>query len=176
MKIDTSLPLKGAASPEQRYSRERADAVPSDDAGTRRQRGGYRPEWVRSLYRALRGRGGNAGDPYLPAGAKPIFTLSDLNNFSRLRNEAVIRGLCANAYLGDHISLCRVLGRYSMYVDTRDIGFSSHMLLSGFWEMWVTEAIVARVKPGMRVVDCGANLGYFSLIMADLAGPAGHLH
>lgn len=106
---------------------------------------------------------------------KSLFDLHALGKAPRDHNEALIRGLCTNAYLGDHISVCRVLGRYSMFVDTRDIGFSTHMLLSGYWEMWVTEAFVARVKPGMRVVDCGANLGYFTLIMADLVGPHGHV-
>lgn len=87
-------------------------------------------------------------------------------------NEAAIRAACYNAYLGDGTSLCRVLGRYRMFVDTTDIGFSSHMLADGYWEMWVTEALVERVKPGMVCVDIGANLGYFTLLMGDLAGPA----
>lgn len=94
---------------------------------------------------------------------------------TRARNEAFIRGACVNAYLGDHGSLCRILARYSMFVDTTDLGFSSHMLLSGYWEMWVTEAIVARIRPGMHAVDVGANLGYFTLIMADLVGPTGRV-
>ena len=47
--------------------------------------------------------------------------------------------------------------------------------MSGYWEMWVTEAVIRRVKPGMKVIDCGANLGYFSLLMADLIGPEGRL-
>ena len=106
---------------------------------------------------------------------KPLFDIASLQPGSRGRNQAIIRGLCDNAYLGDNSSLCRVLGRYSMFVDTTDLGFSSHMLLSGYWEMWVTEAFVTRVRPGMHVVDCGANLGYFTLIMADLVGETGHV-
>lgn len=111
----------------------------------------------------------------LPATPKGVLNLGDLLKKSRYQNESVIRALCSNAYLGDYTSLSRVLGRYNMFVDTRDIGFSSHMLLSGYWEMWVTEALVQRVHSGMRVVDCGANLGYFSLLMADLIGSTGHL-
>lgn len=175
MKIDTSPALKGAGLPEHQRNREAAGATAAGHVNGATPPDRYWPQWVRSLYRALRGLSHHSADSRLPAGAHPIFTLSDLGHFPRVRNEAVIRGLCANAYLGENTSLCRVLGRYSMFVDTRDVGFSSHMLLSGFWEMWVTEAIVPRVKPGMRVVDCGANLGYFSLIMADLVGPAGHL-
>jgi FkbM family methyltransferase len=91
-------------------------------------------------------------------------------------NEAEIRALCASAYLGDHWALCRVLGRYKMFVDTRDIGLSSHLMLDGYWEMWLSEELVECIRPGMTVVDVGANLGYFTLIMADRVGPEGSVH
>lgn len=105
-----------------------------------------------------------------------LFHLDHLVTQSRQRNEAVIRQLCANAYLGEGRSLCRVLGRYKMVVDTTDVGLSSHLLLDGYWEMWLTEFLAQIVKPGMKVVDVGANLGYFSLLMADLVGPLGQVH
>ncbi|WP_223176246.1 FkbM family methyltransferase [Sphingobium xenophagum] len=105
-----------------------------------------------------------------------LFHLDHLRSHPRQRNEAVIRQLCANAYLGEGRSLCRVLGRYKMIVDTSDVGLSSHLLLDGYWEMWLTELLVDLVKPGMKVVDVGANLGYFSLLMADLVGPEGQVH
>jgi FkbM family methyltransferase len=125
----------------------------------------------RSLWRAL----ARQFAPQFPSGSQRLFDIRELARTERERNEAVIRGLCSNAYLGNNTALCRVLGRYSMFVDTNDLGFSSHMLLSGFWEMWVTETMVARVRPGMHVVDCGANLGYFTLVMSDLVGAAGHV-
>ena len=87
-----------------------------------------------------------------------------------------MRGLCQTVYLGDHEALCRVLGRYKMYVDTRDVGLSSHLMLEGFWEMWVTHVIAPLVREGSVVADVGANLGYYSLILADLVGPKGHVH
>lgn len=105
-----------------------------------------------------------------------LFHLDHLRTHGRQRNEAVIRRLCANAYLGGGRSLCRVLGRYKMIVDTNDVGLSSHLLLDGYWEMWLTELLATLVRPGMTVVDVGANLGYFSLLMADLVGPGGQVH
>ncbi len=110
-----------------------------------------------------------------PGGAR-LFHLDHLVTQSRQRNEAVIRQLCANAYLGEGRSLCRVLGRYKMVVDTTDVGLSSHLLLDGYWEMWLTELLAQIVKPGMKAIDVGANLGYFSLLMADLVGPSGQVH
>lgn len=105
-----------------------------------------------------------------------LFHLDHLQTHPRQRNEAVIRQLCASAYLGNGRSLCRVLGRYKMIVDTNDVGLSSHLLLDGYWEMWLTELLNTLIQPGMKVVDVGANLGYFSLLMADLVGPMGHVH
>ena len=83
-------------------------------------------------------------------------------------HEAEVRALCQTAYLGDHEALCRVLGRYKIYVDTRDIGIASHLMLEGYWEMWVTQAMMRMVRRGSVVADIGANLGYFTLLLADL--------
>jgi len=103
--------------------------------------------------------------PLLPAGLmKPS---------GRQFSEAAIRARAHTAYLGDHTALCRILGRYKLYADTRDIGLASHLMLDGYWEMWVTEAITELVSPGMHVADIGANLGYYSLLLADLIGPTG---
>jgi len=93
----------------------------------------------------------------------------------RAENEAEIRALCRSNYLGDHASLCRVLGRYKMFVDTQDIGIASHLMMDGFWEMWVTEAMLRSVRRGSVVIDVGANLGYFTLLLADLTGPEGRV-
>ena len=114
--------------------------------------------------------------PSLPTSALRPFDLLDLNRRSRPDNEAVIRALCQNAYIGGGSSLCRVLGRYKMVVDSADFGFSAHLMLDGFWEMWLTELIARTVKPGMTVIDVGANLGYFTLLMAELCGDTGKVH
>lgn len=95
---------------------------------------------------------------------------------SRYRNEAAIRHACHTAYLGDHTALCRILARYKMFVDTRDVGLATHLMLEGYWEMWVTEVIISLMREGMVAADIGANLGYFTLLMADLAGPSGRVH
>lgn len=95
---------------------------------------------------------------------------------SRYRSEAAIRRACHTAYLGDHTALCRILARYKTFVDTRDVGLATHLMLEGYWEMWVTETIISLMREGMVAADIGANIGYFTLLMADLAGPSGRVH
>jgi FkbM family methyltransferase len=88
-------------------------------------------------------------------------------------NEAAIRASCRSTYLGDGVAVCRVLGRYPLFVDTRDVGLSTLLLVDGFWEMWVTEAMLRLVRPGMTAIDVGANVGYFTMLMADLVDTGG---
>jgi len=125
--------------------------------------------WRKRILAALRRSGGD------PNGRKYPFDIWNLLDAPRHENEAVIRGLCQNAYLGGGTALCRVLGRYKMFVDTGDVGVSSHLLLDGYWESWTTEAMLRFVRPGMTALDVGANLGYFTTLMAELVGPSGHV-
>ncbi len=97
-------------------------------------------------------------------------------NLERSAIEKWCRAQTQVAYIGDYRALCRVLGKYLMYVDTRDLSLAPHMMMNGFWEMWVTQAIVDYVKPGMRCIDVGANCGYYTLLLADLVGEKGSVH
>jgi FkbM family methyltransferase len=78
-------------------------------------------------------------------------------------------------YVGDHIALTWVLDRYKMYVDTRDKAISVHLLTEGGWESDITRLLSSMTKRGMKVVDVGANMGYYSLLLADRVGPGGSL-
>ena len=113
-----------------------------------------------------------------PAEVEPddnLFDLDLLRTASRRSNRAEIRRLCRTVRLADDTALCRVLGRYKMYVDVTDEGLSPHLMLDGLWEMWVTEAMPGFVRGGMTVVDVGANLGYFTMLLADLVGAEGRV-
>lgn len=105
----------------------------------------------------------------------PLFNLNRLGPKRRDRNEALIRGLCESYAVGEHIRVCRTLGRHKMFVDTRDFGLAPHLLLEGYWEMWNTEAICGLMRPGMIVADVGANVGYYTILMGEICGPSGHV-
>jgi FkbM family methyltransferase len=104
-----------------------------------------------------------------------LFDVRDMAKLSRADGEATVRAFCQSHYMGDKTTLCRCLGRYNMFLDTRDTGLVPHIVADGFWEYWNTQFMVATVKPGMTVMDVGANFGYFSLLMSDLVGPDGRV-
>jgi FkbM family methyltransferase len=85
----------------------------------------------------------------------------------------VLEGLCQKqahySYLGSGVGLCRVLGRYLIYVDPLDTSVAPHLIMRGHWEIWITQAL-CRVRAGRVKVaaDVGANVGYYSLVMSDL--------
>jgi FkbM family methyltransferase len=92
---------------------------------------------------------------------------SELERLARLASRAV--------YIGDHEAIALVLGRFQMFLPTTDRGIFPHLALTGFWESWVTLAMMALVKPGMYVVNVGANVGYYALLFADLVGSSGRV-
>jgi FkbM family methyltransferase len=78
-------------------------------------------------------------------------------------------------YVGDNLALTRTIYDHKIYVDTRDLGLAPHILLDGYWEQWITNVFLSVVQPGMRVVEIGANMGWYSLLAAANIGPAGKL-
>ena len=96
-------------------------------------------------------------------------------DMSRAEAEAEIRARVQTVYLGGEIVLTRILGFHKMFLLTTDLGFSSHVMLDGFWEIWLTLLFARTVKPGMVAVDVGANLGYYSVLLGAAVGPTGKL-
>jgi FkbM family methyltransferase len=89
---------------------------------------------------------------------------------SRADLEEVSRRRATGVYYGEHRLLCRLLGEYLAFVDTRDFMLGPRLVLDGFWESWITLAIARHLRPGMWCVDVGANYGYYTLLMALASG------
>jgi FkbM family methyltransferase len=106
--------------------------------------------------------------------AMSLLTLADLNR-SRHALLSAIRGRCQAVTLDQYTVLCRALGRYKMFVDSRDNGLAPHLMLDGYWEIWTSAFIARRLRPGQVAWDVGANLGYFSVLMADVVGAEGRV-
>ena len=89
--------------------------------------------------------------------------------------EAVSRQESRAVYLGEQTLLCRVLGKYLVYADALETGIAPHLALDGYWESWITLVLARTVRPGWHCLDVGANHGYYTLVMADAAGPEGRV-
>ncbi len=73
------------------------------------------------------------------------------------------------------------VGEFEMFLDSRDPGLSRALLRSPGNKKWAREAdfmqlIEDEVQPGMTVVDIGGNIGYVTLVMADLVGENGTVY
>lgn len=80
-----------------------------------------------------------------------------------------------SAYLGNNRAITRTIHGHKIYVDTRDHSLTPHIILDGNWEDWITKVFRGLVREGMKVMDIGANIGWYSLIAAELMGPKGRL-
>jgi FkbM family methyltransferase len=89
--------------------------------------------------------------------------------------ERVSREHSRAIYLGDQTVLCRVLGKYLVYADSQETGITPHLAMDGYWESWITLVLARTVRPGWHCLDVGANHGYYTLVMADAAGPEGRV-
>jgi len=100
----------------------------------------------------------------------PPFVLAD-----RATLETTARQAAQAVPLGAGMLLCRVLGKYLMFVDPHDLGVTPRLCLDGFWESWVTTAVARALVPGGFVVDVGANHGYYTMLLADAVGRDGRV-
>jgi FkbM family methyltransferase len=105
-----------------------------------------------------------------------LLTLEDLRGMPhRTAAEGAVRARCFAVAVEPNTALCRVLGRYKMYLDTRDTGLVPHLLLDGYWEFWITEFVLRNLSRGQTALDLGAHMGYYTMLMADIVGRDGRV-
>lgn len=102
-----------------------------------------------------------------------IAQLRDLGDSAAAKG--LVRARCMAVPVDPVTAICRVLGRYKMYVDLRDRGLVPHLMFDGYWEYWITDFIWRNVRPGQVALDLGANHGYYTMLLADLVGADGHV-
>ena len=119
--------------------------------------------------------GGRGGAKVDNNAVMDLIEMRSLRVEQRTHLEAMIRARTGYAAIAPDAGLARVLGRYKMYVAPDDDAISSHLIMDGFWEMWNTIFLGGFIRPGWTVIEIGAHLGYFSMLMSDLVGPTGRL-
>jgi len=65
---------------------------------------------------------------------------------------------------------------YKMYLLKDDPGLSRVLAKHGIWERATTAIVMKMIRPGMTVIDVGANLGYYALLESRLVGPKGKVY
>lgn len=65
-------------------------------------------------------------------------------------------------------------GAFKIYAREEDISVGRHVL-GGDYEPHVQATFRRHIRPGMSVLDIGANIGFFTMLSASLVGPAGRV-
>jgi len=63
-----------------------------------------------------------------------------------------------------------------MYVNAADEPLGRSLITTGGYEKTETEIFRSLLRPGMTVVDIGANVGYYTLIAASVVGASGKVY
>ncbi len=84
----------------------------------------------------------------------------------------VLRSVIAWYKKGYKPEYIEVEGR-KVYLNPDDPEVSAYLALHGYFEKMETDLIRRYVKPGMRVLDVGANIGYFTVLCSALVGKDG---
>lgn len=64
----------------------------------------------------------------------------------------------------------------TMYLNLDDFGLSKYLYLNGIREPECTKLMHQLLKPGMTIVEIGANIGYYALMEATHLGPTGKIY
>ena len=93
-----------------------------------------------------------------------------------------IRGLLVAAYFSLLTTILRSLGKktmvrsihnYRLHLDTHDRGLSRTLFLFGKREIDHYLILHSAIKPGMNILDIGANIGYYAIMESIAIGPSG---
>jgi len=76
--------------------------------------------------------------------------------------------------LGEEDAVRCTVGGVELLCDAADAAVTPG-LLSGHYEPHLTAVFERYCRPGMTVIDVGANLGYYSLLASGLVGPTGRV-
>lgn len=70
---------------------------------------------------------------------------------------------------------CVDIQGFRLILDAADISVSMSIISGGLYEPHITGIFRRYIKPGWRVADIGANVGYFTMLAASIVGPDGEV-
>ena len=78
--------------------------------------------------------------------------------------------------LRDIAAILVQLPDFKMYVSLDDDFIGGSIIRTREYEPHLSRVFRQHIRPGMQVLDIGANMGYFSLLAASLVGPGGRVY
>ena len=105
-----------------------------------------------------------------------------LANFYRVYRYLGIRGFAVAIYFAVLTAVLRLAGKrtlvrsvhnYKLHLDTGDKGLSRTLFLFGKREIDHYKMLHNILNPGMKILDIGANIGYYAIMEAKVIGPSG---
>lgn len=78
-------------------------------------------------------------------------------------------------YLGNNRGLTKLASGEPFFVNTRDQGITTWIILGGTWENFVDSILCGITRAGDRVLDAGANQGYYTVKLGSIVGPQGRV-
>ena len=85
--------------------------------------------------------------------------------------ELAERGFFTKTYR-DNVELVH-LPSFSLFASSDDLAVGKHVVVGHSYDPKVAAVLGRYVKPGMAVVDIGANIGYLTMLLASLVTPSG---
>lgn len=73
------------------------------------------------------------------------------------------------------VALTRLNAGPMLFVDPLDEQVCASIIVRGVWEPWVSAVVLSLLRPGARVIEVGANVGYYTMIMAARVGTTGNV-
>ncbi len=84
--------------------------------------------------------------------------------------DRIARGILSTRFSGAPIST----GGHKMFLGSAGLDYAPE-ILSDDYEPWTTRIFLESLRPGMTVVDVGANIGYYTLHAAGAVGETGRV-
>lgn len=78
-----------------------------------------------------------------------------------------------STYMGNGKMFVKTKNGFALFVPSDDLSITPALMLNGCFEPALAHYLIQNVKKGQTVVDVGANVGYFTIILGLLVGEEG---